>query len=163
MRPRWYPTPRRVDIATPAVATGWSRINDSGGYWVIKSLAFQLATDANVANRFVTVAAAAAEDAWWRTTSQIAQPASLTRQYSGWDSSPSTTVDSGSVVLLAFPADGLWLPPGNTLSSAIIGVAAGDQLSAIFLSVIELPRTLPASLLPMIGTFVDEEVYANAG
>lgn len=156
MKPRWYPTPRRVDVTTPAVAQGWSRINDSGGTWIIRSVAFRMVTDANVGPRTVSIAATAGEDVWFRTVVQVDQTAGLTRDFSAWPASPATTVDK-PVVLLPWPDEGLWLPPGHVLAATVTGIQAGDQLSSIFLSVVELPETLPASLMPIVTTFVEED------
>ena len=155
-RPRFYPTPRRVDVATPAVATGWTRRNDSGGMWIVRSLAFRLVTDANVANRFVSISATAGEDVWFRTVVQVAHTAGLTVDYSAWAGGHSSTVLT-SVGMLAWPGEGLWLPPGHDLAAAVAGIQAGDQLSACFLQVIELPEVLPANLMPMVTTFTEED------
>lgn len=155
-QPRWMPNFRRVPVAAPAVATNWSRTNDSGGVWVIRSVVFRLVNDANVQNRFVEVNATAGEDVWFRSGAQVAQVAGQDRFHSAYAGSGLSTADCPTYTL-GWPADGLWLPPGHVLASSVANIQAGDQLSGILLQVIELPDTLPMSVLPMVTTFIEND------
>jgi hypothetical protein len=123
---------------------------------VIRSLAFRLVSDATAPTRLIAMSATAGEDVWFRTVSQFAHPANTTVDYSAWAGSPSSTV-AGFVETIAWPHDGLWLPPGHILTTTVSAIGVADQISAIFLQVIELPEVLPASLAPMITTFVEED------
>lgn len=155
-RPRWTPTPRRVNVATPAAGANWTQLNDSGGGWLVRGIAYTLVTSAAVANRLNGVTATAGEDVWFRTTAQLVQTATLTRGYSAWPGSPATTVDAGAL-LMPWPTDGLWLPPGHVLASTVALIDVADQLSLIVLDVIEYPETLPAHMLPMPYTYTEDD------
>jgi hypothetical protein len=155
-RQRWRPTPRRVNVTQPGAGANFSRVNDSGGLWVIRGLAFTLTTSAAVANRVMTLLARAAEDVWFRTSAGGVQVASLTFDYSGWpgSGSPSGTTP---VALLGWPHDGLWLPPGQVIESDVQAIDAADQISAVVLDVIEYPETLPTHLTPGPTTYENED------
>lgn len=151
-RPQW----RRIVQIAPAVATDWTLRNDRGSLWLIRSIIFSLVTDANVANRSVAIQVTAGEDVWFRTVSAVVQAASLTRTYSAFTGSPAGA-DNASAILMAWPTDGLWVPPGHVVSSLTGLIQAGDQFGALLADVVEYPETVMANLIPSPFLYEDSE------
>jgi len=155
-RSRWAPVPRRIQVAQPAAGASWTQLNDSGGLWLVRALTFTFVTSAVVATRFAAITATAGEDVWFRTTAQLGQLTTLTRNYAAWAGSPASTVDA-TTLLMPWPTEGLWLPPGHVLASTVALIDVGDQLSAVTLTVIEYPEVLPSHLAPMPYTFTEDD------
>jgi hypothetical protein len=155
-RQRWALTPRKEPVPTPAPGVNWSRTNDSGGTWLVRSIMFRFVTAAAAANRIVSVVATSAEDRWFLTTSGLAQAATLTADYSAFPGA-APTVALGPAGLLALPDDGLWLPPGHVIASEVSAIQAADQLSAIVLTVIEMPEVLPEHYLPGTPVYTEDD------
>lgn len=152
---------RRTPVSTPAAGANFSVRNDSGGLWLIRSIAFTFVTAAVAVNRSVALAAQAAEDVWWRTVAATVQATTLTRNYSGWNGSPATG-DSAAAILLAWPTDGLWLPPGHSLASTVDNIQGADQLSAVVVYMAEYPDVTGEHYVPSAETLLlDNEEYPD--
>lgn len=125
--------PQASVVANPAVATGISyRVGSS--YWErLLSLAFTLVTDANAANRTVTLSILNEDGLTAAAVPTAAvQAASLTRVYTYL---PNVSVASGPVGSnYLTPLPQMFLPPMWTVAVTIGAVQAGDQISAVMLN-----------------------------
>lgn len=146
-RQRWRPTHRREQVTNPAVGVDWSRLNDSGGGWLIGYVVATLTTDANVANREPNIRATDGNLPWFRSPVQVAQTAGLTNFYCAFPGSDAGAATSAAR-LFGWPTDGLWLPPGHRLEMVTALLQAGDQWSDIHLDLWEYPETIPMGLIP---------------
>lgn len=140
-RPIAAPRRRVVRVASPAAGAEWTRVNDSGRLWWVYAVVFRLTTDANVATRVTGVIARQGDDVWFGSSCAQTQAAGLTRRIGAYNGA-SAADSSASVNRMGWPADGLWLPPGERLESSTSGLQAGDQYSEIVLAVVELDESV---------------------
>src|SRR5262249_582497 len=125
---------QHVGIPQPAAGAGFSYTDSVSEYWMLRSLCFQILTDANAANRIVFM--------------DLIDPANvkLGRFSTGFNQTATTTTvytfgtDIGAygangAASLGSPVAKLWLHPGSKLTVGITNVQAGDQVSAINLAV----------------------------
>ena len=145
---RSAPLLRRIPVATPAAGVDWARLNDSGGYWLIRSVAFRLTASAVAATRFPHLRAAGGDDEWFATTVNRATFANQSRLYCGFPGAD-VSVGDADIVTVSWPHDGLILPPGHTLRSQVQSIDVGDTLTGVVLTVVEYPETLPINYLPL--------------
>lgn len=155
-RARNAPTLRRIPVPQPAAGANFSQVNDSGGHWLLQAIMFRLVTSAVVANRTAALLATAGEDRWFATAIGGNQTATTTVDYAAWAGSP-TALTTGPIRLFALPTPGLLLPPGHVLASDVGGLDVGDQLSAIFLSLVEYPEVLPEHFYPTAPTAIEDD------
>lgn len=102
---------------------------------IIRSVTFQLTTDANVATRGVILQARdAAGKTFFRTISQQTQAASVTQNYQGHEGLQHATPGS-NWGLLPLPAGGLRLRTGDVLLTGLNNGQVGDDFTAITMQV----------------------------
>lgn len=149
------PIERIFTVATPAVATGFSITPNTAAGWMIRSLRFQLVTDANIADRAVMLSASDGSTNYFLASAGATQAASLTRNYGGVNGF-SDTSNVGTFIGLRFPDDGIWLPQGHTLTVSVENIQAGDQVSAIGGRRWEFPTGPREYFWPFITTLMEE-------
>lgn len=92
---------------------------------------------------------------YWRSSAGDVQAASLTREYGAHpDGHGQLTV--GTFIGVRWPADGLWLPKGSTLTVSIENVQAADQISNINGSMFEFPVGPSYFTWPFVTTLTEE-------
>lgn len=144
------PNPRNAPISRartfPAPAAGANLVisPDSAATWLIRSIVFNFVTGANVGTRSVILAADNGTDTWFRSSPGGTQAASLTRFYGAYAGSAGAS-SQGSAIMLGLPTDGLWLPQGHRLITAVENIDPADQITAANLFIIEFP-TGPSAL-----------------
>lgn len=156
MDPKWMPRQRVFPLSPDPNAGAEISItprNASG--WLIRTLRFQLVTDANVATRGVTLSATDGSNEWFRSAAGISQAASLTRVYAALDGGVHTAA-VGSVIEIGLPVNGLWLPQGHTLRTITENIQATDQFSAVCMFVIEFPAGQGFEQWPAVPIFSEE-------
>lgn len=123
-------TVETFSIANPAAAGNFTR-QTGQGYWErYIAITFTLVTDANAANRQVSIEWLDADNnRLTGTTAPVFEIASTTFRYYGY---LNANANSTSVALRQnFSLPWLFLQPGWSITSNINGVQAGDQISAI--------------------------------
>lgn len=153
--PRNKPIARTFEVASPAVAQGFTITPNTAGDWLIRSLTFQLVTDANAATRAVTLSVSDTAVSYRLLTAGATQAASLTRVYSGSEG-VSGAAGAGGFIQLNFPTEGIWLPVGHTLTVAVENIQAGDQISAIRGYRFEFPKGPREHFWPMVTLLMEE-------
>lgn len=153
--PRNKPIARTFEVATPAVATGFSITPNTGANWLIRALTFQFVTDANAATRLVFLGIAGGATSYRLLPASATQITALTRTYSGSEGL-SSAVAAGTVITIAFPTDGIWLPVGHTLTVGVENIQAGDQISAIQGYRFEFPLGPREHFWPMAALLLEE-------
>lgn len=137
-----------VKVATPAAGADFTISPNRAGDWLVRKMTITLATSAAVANRSIVVQATDGSDTYFLTSCDVVQAASLTQNYSAYEGNASYT-GTGTVFMIGWPTDGLYLPQGYTLRSKIGNIQAADQLSAITLWVEEYPTGPDSSWMPV--------------
>jgi hypothetical protein len=123
-----------VAIPTPAVASGFSYTYSTSEYWLLRSLCFQMVTDANAANRIVSLDLIdGAGNKIGRYSSGFTQTATLTTVYTF--ALDIATYGANAAASIGAPTPEIWLHPGAKLTVNVAAVQAGDQISAINLAV----------------------------
>lgn len=117
-------------IANPAVATDLSIVVPVNARCELVQLSFNLVTDANVADRHIFIYAAHGARDIILGTSEFAITANQSRKILVGPYGFSSVADSGSGIVIATPPYPVLLE-GDTLSSAIIGLQAADQISDV--------------------------------
>lgn len=154
MEPRYRPVERILPVVAPAAAAGFSIVPDTASGWLIRTLRFQLVTDANAANRAVMFAVTDGNNEYWRSAAGDVQAASLTRVYGAHiDGSGSLAV--GTFIGVRWPSDGLWVPKGSRLNVSVESMQAADQISAINFSFFEFPVGPEFYIWPAVATFIE--------
>lgn len=131
---RW----RQLNVAQPAVGTDWAFINPGETILRVVSLVARLATDANVANRTVTLIADNQTRATYRQESTAVQINGTTHDYAGHTGEPQTPA-TPTTRSFGLPSEGLLLLPGHRLSVSTDNIQVGDQWSLIALLADEIP------------------------
>lgn len=149
------PTPpnpyiKTVQVAAPAAGAEFAIRAPGEGLWRVLSLAFNLVTDATVANRAVSLTADDGTSVYFSTDATAFQAAALTRGYSAWEGSMSLAAISGDAIL-GFPTRGLWLPVGHSIRSVTTAIQAGDQYAAINAMVEEFPTGPSVEWVPTVA------------
>ena len=153
--PRNKPIARSFEIASPAVAQGFTITPNTAGDWLIRALTFQLVTDVNAATRAVSLSVSDTAVAYRVLTAATTQITTLTRVYSGSEGVSGAVINSG-IIPLNFPTDGIWLPVGHTLTVAVENIQAGDQISAIRGYRFEFPKGPAEHFWPMVTLLAEE-------
>jgi hypothetical protein len=123
-----------VALQSPAVASGFSYTYSVSEYWRLNSLCFQLVTDANAANRVVYLDLIdGAGNKIGRYSSGFTQTATLTTVYTF--ATQIGAYGANAAASIGSPVSKVWLHPGAKLTVGITNVQAGDQISAINLTV----------------------------
>jgi len=123
-----------VAIPQPAVGGGFTFTYSLSEYWMLRSLCFQLVTDANVANRIVFMDLIdKAGNKIGRFSSGFNQTATLTTIYTF--ATQIAAYGANAAASIGSPVSKLWLHPGSKITVGITNVQAGDQVSAINLAV----------------------------
>jgi hypothetical protein len=128
---------RTVSAPVPAAGVNWTLRPSGGGTWRVVSLVARLVTDANVANRRVTLSAGDGERTWWQQTSSADQAASLTTDYAAYAGATAGGSVPGTLTV-PLPTTGLLLRSGHRLTVAVTNIQAGDAWSAIHAIVDEI-------------------------
>lgn len=155
MEPRYRPVEKTFPIGAPAAAAGFSVVPDTASGWLIRTLRFQLVTDANAADRAIMFAVTDGNAEYWRSSAGAIQAASLTRVYGAHIGSPGAAA-VGTFIGVRWPDDGLWIPKGSRLDVTIENVQAGDQVSLIAGSLFEFPVGPQYYIWPSVATFMEE-------
>ena len=116
--------------ADPAASANFGIAVTSGELWRILSISFRLVTSATVADRQVTIQIepnAASFHSFWGNT---VQAASLTRDYSVWQSGVMPLEAVSTKIMIPMPAD-LWLTQVDYLNIIVLSKQTGDQLSNV--------------------------------
>jgi len=131
------PRVRVVTISNPAAGAEWATTVPAGVQWQLLDTAYFLTTNATVANRFSGLKTTDGATITADTISNLAQAASVNAQYTFAPSSPVVTLASLPSMWLTFPFPLLSLLAGHTVGTHTVALQAGDQYSAIRLSVLE--------------------------
>lgn len=148
---------RVISVVQPAVGTEWVQAAPGQGFWRVLGLRFVLITDANVANRAVSLILDDQTDSLIQIPAGAVQINGVTQPYSLFPGSPSAAL-AGAPWLLPSPTDGLVLMPGFRLRSSTAAIQVGDQYSAIRLYVEELPVGPDRRVIPTVPTISPERV-----
>lgn len=117
-------------IANPAAGSGAAFVCDGRGLRRLLSLVFTLTTDANAANRYVTVEFQGNDaNAYCVNAAGVTVAASTTQRFAGTISRGQGEWASGSDIL--YPLESLFLYPGDTLRVVVAAIQAGDTLTKI--------------------------------
>ena len=123
-----------VFIQAPAVASGFTYTYSVGEAWLLRSLSFQMVTDANAANRIVYL------DIFepgglriGRFSSGFTQTATLTTIYTF--ANDIAAYGANAAASIGAPTPNVWLHPGSKITVGVTNVQAGDQISTILLTV----------------------------
>lgn len=119
---------RSIAGTNPAAAAEITETVPTGARWRVRSASFTLVTDANVANREVTIVLDDGTTILFTSPSGFTHAASLTRRYSaamiGAQTAPAQATDRQIVL------PDLWLPGGSRLRTVTTNIQAGDDYSA---------------------------------
>lgn len=96
----------------------------------LKSLRFQLVTDANVANRTVHVVLTKANGVVIELLPSVAQAASLTKNYSAAPYGDNTSLNEDNDITINMPAD-IWIESGYIISTTTTNRQVGDNYGAM--------------------------------
>lgn len=125
--------------AQPAAATEFSIPAPGQGLWRVISVAFSLVTDANVANRSVSLSLDDGTTVVWRACAPAVQTAGLTWNYSAF-SGAGNGANVGTISYFPLPDNGLWMQPGWRLRSTTANFQAGDRYGSPTVYVEEFPN-----------------------
>lgn len=152
--PRIKPIWRTRTFANPAAGANLAISSDTASTWLIRAIALNFVTSAVVGTRSVILAADDGSNTWFRSSPGGTQAASLTRFYGAFAGSAGAA-SQGSAIMFGLPTDGLWLPQGHRLITAVENIDAGDQISAVNLMVIEFPTGPSETLWPIPNLYAE--------
>lgn len=135
---RW----RVAKAPTVPVNTDWTLKAPGGTWWRVMSIVARLVTDANVANRIITLRADDQTNVWYAQEAPLVVAANSTVDVSAHTGSGNTTATATTLVL-ALPSDGLLLPPGHRLFVTTANRQAGDQWTNVVAQIDEIPSDDP--------------------
>lgn len=141
--PRNTPRAYARTFDAPAVGLDFNIVPDTAATWLVRSIAATLVTGANVGTRSAILTADNGSTVWFRSSPGATQANGISRFYGGYAGSAGAS-SQGSAVMWGLPSDGLWLPQGHRLRSAVENIDPADQWSAVTLFIVEFP-TGPAS------------------
>lgn len=120
--------------AVPAAGAEYTFVCQPYDRWRLVACRFELTTDSNAANRFVTIDYLDGQGVPIVSDgAAVATPATITaRPYSGALTFSGGTGITGSA--LFFPLSGLFLEPGQRVKIAVANIQVGDQLGRIRLT-----------------------------
>jgi hypothetical protein len=126
--------PDHLAVANPAVGGGLVFGLDSRWWWRLVSARFVLTSDANAANRFVSVDYCDPEGtAWIRNPAAVVQPAAIAQEYDFAQRALAVSGIAGQPDFAALARS--FIPGGWQYRINVANVQVGDQLSAIRLYV----------------------------
>lgn len=133
---------------SPAAGSEFAFIPNKGGGWLIRTLRFLLTTNATVANREVTLTVSDGTDVYAQFAATSVQAASLAIAYGAF---PGAARASELITFksIDWPAGGLWLPQGHTLSSATSNLNGADAYTLIRARAIDYPSGAERLLWPL--------------
>jgi hypothetical protein len=146
-----------IDVATPA-AGATASVTVEGG-WFMRVLAARLAitTDANVANRLVTLDFINGRGVTYvQNGASLLVTASTTAQVFEWDIHRSVSEWNTGTPVWA-PLQSVVMPPGFTVKFNVASVQATDQISGLHLWVEKFqtgPRGIPQGMVPAPGALL---------
>lgn len=121
-------------ITQPAAGAQFSVTVPGGRAWLVRSVHFRLVTDATAGTRGARIEVETQGVVVLQMLAGAGQGASLTRDYTfarGLASAERDTIINAPIV------DPLLLLPADVISSAVVSMAAGDQISNVRLWVVE--------------------------
>lgn len=127
-----------VQGANPGAGLTFS-LTDTGQFVSrLISVAFLLTTDANVANRFVSVQYDDGNGLIFiRAGAAVTFPANSTQLFSGWVGGPAGASATGTPVFFSLP--NVFLDPGRKVTIGVTNIQAGDTLTGIILGFERFP------------------------
>lgn len=129
--------PDHLIVAAPAAGAGAIFKLDSRWQWRFQSVRFSLATDANVANRFVSVDYCDPEgNVWIRNAAAVVVTAGTAAQEYSFDGGRAVSEWAANTPVLA-PLNRTFVPGGWQLRVNVANVQVGDQLTAVDLYVVQ--------------------------
>lgn len=143
------PLIRTIAVRNPAAGANLTITAPGDGGWRIMCLALTFATDATVASREFRLLADDGTTTFFATFADEVQVASLSWLHSVVSGAPYGGALTGAI-LLPWPTDGLWLPPGHRLRTDITNLQSGDQISAVGMMVEEFPTTADEQWRPSV-------------
>jgi hypothetical protein len=152
---RSKPVLRTRTFDAPAAGANIAIASDTAAGWLIRSIAVTFVTGANVGTRSAILAADDGITTWFRSSPGATQAQAITRFYGGFAGSAGAS-SQGAAIMWGLPTDGLWLPQGHRLITAVENIDPADQWSAVTLSLIEFP-TGPGTILWPIPSLYAEE------
>lgn len=128
---------RALRVPTPAAGTDWSVTVPAGVQWNVRAGVGTLTTAAVAGSRYAGASVTVDGVATWQANLPAGQAESLAYVYTlaATVSAAVTTVAASGLIV---PLPNLWLPEGTAIGSSTIGLLAGDQWSAIALTVEEV-------------------------
>jgi hypothetical protein len=136
---RWW---RVVTVTPPAAGADWFMTAPGNAAWRVISLTARLVTAAVAGNRRVTLRADRAGQVWWAQPAGADQIITQTTDYAAYAGAQPGGFTPGTLTL-PLPSLGLLLRPGYRLAATTTGIDPGDQWSAIFALVDEIPSDDP--------------------
>ena len=130
---------RAVAVAQPAAGTNFTATCPTNAHWKINSVSFLVVTDANAANRVLSIVIDDGTSAFWTAVSGTTQTATQSTVYAiGPGASPRAfTPATGALRQYIELPIGLEIFEGGRIRSAITNIQVGDQVSGIVLGVEE--------------------------
>lgn len=153
--PRYYPVTFIDSVPSPAAGSEFTYRRRTSAWILVKSIRFQLATDANVASRRASISVIDGNFEFLRMAANVVQAATQTLIYCGYQGA-SAGVAGATVVANDWPNDGVWIPPGGSLSSICANMQVGDAYTGIALQVVEMPQGPDLAFLPFAQTLLNE-------
>jgi hypothetical protein len=140
--PSWVRYPDYIDVASPAAGANASFSVGGQNYLRVLAATATLTTDANAANRFLSLDYINARGVTYvRNAAGLVVTASTTNQAFHWNIDRGVAEWAANTPVLA-PLLSLFLDPGMTVQFTVDNKQVGDQLSAIRL-VVEKIQTGP--------------------
>lgn len=153
--PRNRPIWQRKTIPAPAAGQDFSISPDTAAHWLVRSIVATFTTGVNAGTRSAILTVDDGTTVYFRASPGGTQAASLTRLYGGHNGG-SGAISQGSVVGWPLPTDGIWLPQGHRLRSAVENIDPADQWSAIAFLVIEYPTGPDSHFWPVPYQITEE-------
>lgn len=151
---RNIPIARARTFDAPLAGANFIIQPDTAAAWLIRSIACTLITGANVGTRSAILTADNGSATWFRSSPGATQAAALTRFYGAYNGSAGAD-SQGSAVMWGLPTDGLWLPQGHRLLSAVENIDPADQWSAVTLYLLEFPTGPSEIYWPVPSLFTE--------
>jgi hypothetical protein len=131
------PAPRVITVTTPAAGAEWSQTIPAGVRWQLLDTSFLMTASAAAANRQVALRTTDGATTTAQAGPSISQTASQVDQYTFFPGAVQIQGGITPTLYTIFPFPSLVLLPTHTIGSISQSLQAGDQYSAIRLSVLE--------------------------
>lgn len=148
---------KTVRVPTPAAGAEFTMPARGGEWWRVISMVATFTTDANVADRTVTLVGDDGTDVFWRAGAAAVQAAGATGLLSATAGLGQSQV-AGGVSAFPLPGEGLWLQSGWRVRSVTTNIQVGDTFTGI-IALVQQFDTGPRAIIgvPIIGRIPPQE------